>query len=233
MVMLRDGSATPAAWLSSGVGEDAWARPDKWATVRLAGSPVPAAVGYTETPIVVDGDTADWEGVPPLATPEGAPFQFCWDEDGVYGLVSSVDDHIHVNPSEPWTADSIQVFLEKDFARSHDHTANSVDVTLWPDPEAGPGPCGMTVYSHALGQNLWPDIATAWAPTPDGYVIEFRLPAEFLRPARMLPGALIGFAVLLRADGQEPVAIAPQDLGDNSWQHPDEWGAIRLVEQVK
>jgi hypothetical protein len=231
-VMLRDGSSSPVGWLAAGVGDDAWARPDKWARILLTGPPVPVDVGYSETPIIVDGKTADWAGVPPLPTPEGYPFQLSWRDEGIYGLVTSHDDNIQINPTQHWLADGMQMFIEKDFARSHDHTANSVDIALWPNTTAGPGPCGLSVYSHALGQNLWPAIQTAWAPTADGYVMEFHLPADFLKPAVMTPGTLIGFTALLRTTGVEATATAPQDLGPDSYLHPDEWGAIRLVAQV-
>ncbi|KPK61902.1 MAG: hypothetical protein AMK73_07390, partial [Planctomycetes bacterium SM23_32] len=203
--------------------------------------PTPVAVLRAPGEIAVDGNLDEWQGIavlPILATTVSRA-RLCWRDDGLYGAVESFDEQIRPNPAEPWQNDSLQLFVEKNQARSPDHTVHCADVTLWAAPEAGPGPAHVKTYSHVtnvtsegIGSDEASGITCAWAPTAEGYALEFFMPAEWLQPAQMADGTSIGLAAFLRDGSSTPVAEFAAQTGADTWGRPDKWGAIRLVAEV-
>jgi len=188
---------------------------------------VPRATG----PMAVDGELSDWGRVRPLPEPfegkqEGS-FRFCWTERGLYGAVQARDDAIKTDEAEPWKGDCVELFVEKDYARSLDRSANSAQYVITPAPDAGPGPARfMVVYGTNRGKEA--GALAAWRPVPGGYTIEFFIPASMLAPARMAAGTKLGLNFVLNDDGVPVEQFYTDKQKNSAWRCPLRWGAVRL-----
>lgn len=197
---------------------------------RMVPEPAPAAVPYSQAAIVVDGDLSEWDGISTMPLPflkrATSSFRFCWREEGLYGAVVAEDDSIEANPSAPWQADSVELFIDKDFARSPRRTLNAAQYVFSPAPESGPGE-GHIRVAYGADRRRQTEIQCAWAPAPGGYVLEFLIPAEALRPARMRAGCTLGMNFALNDDGT-PVELFYSDKDGDGWQSPITWGAVQF-----
>jgi len=203
--------------------------------------PEPVRVRYGGAPIVVDGNLDEWGGIAPLPLPQlgpnvAGPFLLCWREEGIYGALRATDEDIRPNHEEPWTADGLQLFVETDCARSPEPTSNSMTLTFWPDPEAGPGGARISVYwpatersADGTGKDDETGILCAWSQTPEGYVLEYFMPAAALTPARMESGTRLGLNLLLR-DGSITPTLQLRELGiEDGHLRPNTWGVVELA----
>ncbi len=204
--------------------------------------PEPVQVPHSDSPIVIDGNLDEWAGIVPLPLPQlgpnvTGPFLLCWREEGIYGALRAADQDVRPNHEEPWTSDGLQLFIETDCARSADPTPNSMTLTFWPDPEAGPGGARISVYWPATEQSAGgtgkddeTGISCAWSRTPQGYVLEYFMPAAALAPARMEAGTKLGVNMLLR-DGSITPTLQFREVGINDgYLRPNTWGVIELAQ---
>jgi predicted phosphodiesterase len=198
---------------------------------RIIPSPVPVDIAYARRPVTVDGDLGEWADVRPMPLPfdkrPTSSFRFVWQGDGLYGAVAIQDSHISVNSEAPWTGDAVELFIEKDFARSVEQGANTAQYVLSPAPEAGPGAARVLVAYDPGGADKAP-VACAWRPAPGGYVLEFLIPAARLEPARMEAGCVLGLNFAL-SNGGRPVEQFYSDKDPLGWRSPVTWGAVRLT----
>ncbi len=198
---------------------------------RLYPEPQPVAVPRASRPIVLDGDLSDWDGVAPLPNPfhhaATGPFRFCWTEQGLYGAVEATDADVKGDANAPWSADGVELFVDKAFERSMGPTARTAQYAFSPATDTGPGKAHFVVASGA-NRGKPTDIACAWRPTATGYTLEFFLPAAVLAPARMQAGTVIGLNEALDNDGK-PVRQFHSDKGGEGYRTPVQWGAIRLA----
>ncbi len=223
------------------------------AAARMAGSrpaplerpipePAPVHVLHSDAPIAIDGNLDEWAGIAPLPLPQlgpnvAGPFLLCWREEGIYGALRAADRDIRPNHDEPWTGDGLQLFVETDCARSPEPTSNSMTLTFWPDPEAGPGGARISVYwpatersADGTGKDDETGISCAWSRTPQGYVLEYFIPAAALAPARMESGTRLGLNLLLR-DGSITPTLQLRETGiEDSYLRPNTWGVIELAQ---
>jgi hypothetical protein len=182
--------------------------------------PVPPAPGR----ITVDGDLADWADVKPLPSPfsgkNPGSLRLCWDSSGLFGALTARDTGIRSDPQSPWTGDCLELFIEKDFARSPQRSRAASQYIVAPGAEGGPAV-------------LWPAdlkgrLRAAWKPIKDGYTIEFSIPAALLAPAKMQAGTKMGFNFALSDDGKAiEVFYCSKDFG--GFAIPALWGAVELV----
>jgi len=176
--------------------------------------------------VVVDGDLSEWQDVSPLPLPfhNGVvgPVRLCWSSRGLYGALSATDASVKANPDSPWTADSLELFIDKACARklqSDDGTAQYV---------FSPAPQGQGVLiPHGVNQNRTDAVKCAWLPVEGGYAMEFMIPADFLAPARMEAGSKMGLNFCLNDDGR-PVRQFYSDKRNNGWHTPFGWGIVVL-----
>lgn len=198
---------------------------------KLIPAPQPVTVAHLAQPVALDGDLADWADVAPMPLPfqkaQTSSFRLVWREDGLYGAVEAADDALAVNPAEPWATDTVEIFVEKDAARSLGRTANTAQYALSPAPDTGPGPAHvLTAYGDQGRQS---GIQCTWRPVRGGYVLEFFIPAATLEPAKMAAGSVLGLN-FARSDHGVPVEQFYCDKNPDGWQKPILWGAVRLVE---
>ncbi|MHC4591175.1 MAG: sugar-binding protein [Planctomycetota bacterium] len=208
----------------------------------VARFPEPDAVdiAYAADGISLDGDLSDWADISPLPSPfhkkDTSSFRLCWRQEGLYGAVAIRDDSIKANPMAPHDADCIEVYVETDYARSPTATPNSFTAKFSPAPEQGAGAGHVEVWypgagraaSLGVGADPVSGARCSWAPTPDGYAVEFLFPAALLEPAAMQPGTKLGLNMLINNDGVS-IEYFYNHKDDFYWSKPVTWGAIRLA----
>ena len=161
---VEDGGRTYAADnVEVGISDD---------TLRKAvAAPVPVPIPYSTVKVTVDGDLSEWAGAVPMPRPfdkqQTSSFRFGWREEGLYGAVAAKDNSIKVDPAAPWAADGVDLFIEKDFARSIGRSANSAEYAFSPAPESGPG-AGHVVVAYDRDRSRSVAITCAWRPTAGG-----------------------------------------------------------------
>jgi hypothetical protein len=203
------------------------------------GVPVePVAVRRSAADIQGDGNADDWAGVEALPWTVGGDSvgqaRIAWREDGLYGLVTSVDDYVQGNDDQPWTDDGLQVFIETDNARRRGFSDESRGILLWPTALYGPGGANIQAEDHGgdasrgLGTDDVSGIRCAWGTTASGYAMEFYVPASALGSVELAAGSEIGLCMFLRNGSVTPAASFCADENPDTWQRPDMWGAIRL-----
>jgi hypothetical protein len=203
-------------------------------TLRRA-IPAPEPVGLPQAagPIAVDGAGEDWQGVQavPLPFMEGRPgsLKLCWAPDGIYGLLSAADASVVANSSEPWRADTLELFIDTDWSRAARRTPTSAQYMLSPAPDAGPGRAHVTV-AYGANSGKADEIECEWRPATGGYVMEFLIPAAFLQPAQMAPGSVLGLNFALSDDGSAVEQFYSDKDTYDGWQSPLTWGAVVLEE---
>ncbi len=96
-----------------------------------------------------------------------------------------------------------------------------------PAPESGPGRSPVTVvFDNNRGPDS--DVACAWRPTSDGYVLEFFIPAAALAPAKLQAGTVLGMNFAVRDDRKATERFFCDDTPENR-RSPLQWGAVRLA----
>ena len=105
-------------------------------------APQPVPVPYGDHAITVDGDASDWAGIAPTPMPfqDGAPgsMRLCWREDGVYGVAVVTDADVKGDPRNPWEADGVELFVDRDFSRALIKTKTAAEICLGVAPERAP-----------------------------------------------------------------------------------------------
>jgi predicted phosphodiesterase len=203
-------------------------------TLRKA-VPVPEAVDirYMPRQVNVDGDLSEWAGIKPMPLPfdkkETSSLRFGWREDGLYCAVAVKDATVKADPDAPWgsDADSVDLCIEKDFARSRAMGENASEYVFSPAPESGPGPGHVSVI-YDRNRSRGSGITCAWRPTDRGYALEFFIPAAALQPAKMQAGTVLGMNFIL-SDDRVAVERFFCDKKPENRKSPLRWGAVRLA----
>ncbi len=139
------------------------------------------------------------------------------------------DASVQGNARNPWEADGVELFVDRDYGRALMKTKTAAEICLGVAPQEGAGPAYVVVpYGGARGQAQ--QIRCAWRPTEKGYVLEFCLPAPVLVPAQMQPGTVIGLNFLVDDDGKHAECFYSDNSALDGWRTPVTWGAIVLAE---
>ncbi len=195
---------------------------------RMLPAPEPVEVGRAPGRVVIDADISEWDKIHPLPKKDGSPssFRFSWDANGLYGLALLEDAEIVPDPKAPWRADSVHLFVEKDFKRSlkEEKNPNASIIIFSPGTEGEQGAAAVVCWE--AGKEKKPAISVLWKKTDRGYLMEFHLPADMLAPARMEGGTVMGFNFAHGDNGN----IKECFQSEWEWHSPFCWGAIRLTE---
>lgn len=192
----------------------------------------PVRIPRTPGEMNVDADPGDWAGVAALPAPHAdypdSALRLAWGPDGLYGLAEVSDADIEVDAFAPWNGDCVELFIEKDFARAMDRTENTAQYVFAPDPDAE-GEC-FTVIPYGGSADREDELVCSWRPGENGYILEFRIPAELLAPASMEPGTKMGLNYAFD-NGGVPVEQFYTDKDENeAYRKPSLWGAVILAE---
>jgi hypothetical protein len=198
--------------------------------------PVPAAVSVprASAKITVAGRLDDWQAVPPLELPStGEPsrtLRLAWKDDGLYGLLRVKTDKITVDAENPWQGDSLELGFEMDGQRRLAISPKEPKAaTLFLSPVAGStgGRPAVLVQAGALEAR---NLDARWEKTTDGYLLEFRIPAKALAPARFVSGGTLGFNFVVHGGaGQEVEQFVDGRRFQTVRSTPVFWGKLKFA----
>lgn len=215
------------------------------------------AIPRLEQTVAIDGDDAEWAGVPAIdldararmawgaADPWkgvgdlSARIRFGWRDDGLY-LLAQVADDVHLqakSPEDAWRQDSLQLYVDL-LADGRDRPGSGYDANdeTFSVSAAGGGP-----------GRIWRDYTPEWqigfvkhGPVDAPCVVkrsgnvttyELRLPAKELFPLAMKPGTAFGCALIVNdADGEERTqALVTTPVGTEPHARPELWPAVVLL----
>jgi len=184
--------------------------------------------------ISVDGDPKEWTDVAPLPAPyeglDAGSVRLAWTEEGLFGLVTARDSEVVANPSRPWEADSLELFVEKDAAQQAHRTDNTSQYVFIPNA-ASEKRKGRGFVPYGRDEEIYrpSELCSAWRKTEEGYTLEFRVPARLLYPARMLHGTLLGLNYALNDGGKAVEQFYSDKNSGEGYRVPKTWGLIRLT----
>lgn len=185
--------------------------------------------------VKVDGDASEWADISPLPQ---LPFdkkpgsvKTAWNDTGLYGLLEMEDDDIKMNAEAPWTADSLELFIENDRKRVFSYRKNKYanQIIFSPDTENGEGNARI-YYSYGNAKdNPNHGGQAVWKKTEKGYIIEFFLSRVILDPIKLEAGTVIGFDLKLNNDGKTIERFNAGPDVKSMWSRPVTWGAIQFT----
>lgn len=204
------------------------------------------------TPPTVDGDPADWAGLPTYASPYvvftdnswdgsddlAASWQVTWDDANLYLLVNVADD-IHAQNqtgNQTFRGDSVELQIDADRAGDYGPSLSPDDfqISLSPGDFATIPPSAFRFQGTPDGKML--DAATphgitlAAVSTGNGYVLEAAIPWRDLNltPAA---GLVIGLAVNVNDNDQPGAAVQEMmksSVPNRRFRDPTSWGTLTL-----
>jgi beta-lactamase regulating signal transducer with metallopeptidase domain len=196
-------------------------------------APAPVPVPYSDAPIVLDGDLRDWAGIAPVPLPfmggKAGSVRLCWREEGLYVAVAATDAQVRADADLPWTADCLELFIDRTFERASWQGSHAVQYALspMPGPAGEPGVVSAVVaWGSARGSA---EIAGAWRPTQDGYEMEALIPAAALDPAPMRRGTVMGLNFALDNEGRAVEQFYCDKDTDSAYARPALWGALQFT----
>ncbi len=186
-------------------------------------------------PPQIDGNLADWAGVPvsllnaerayrvPWATPTpldaSATLQAAWDAGNLYFAIRVYDDAIKVDSgAKPWQDDAIEIGLDG----RHDHVRNW---SLDDDRQFTVTALGK-IYESGI---LLTDVPVARTDTANGYILEFAIPKAKLGELGLTAKTLAGLNWTLIDDDDGGNAEAKLEwTGTEASAANASWGQMRL-----
>lgn len=201
---------------------------------------------------VIDGNSAEWSGVPVYSSPHivftadvwdgsddlAASWQMSWDDANLY-LVISVADDVHAQNqtgNQTFRGDSIELQIDADRAGDYGPAISPDDfqISLSPGDFAGIPPSAFLFQGTAGGEmrdaTFAPGIVVAAVPGAAGYTLEAAIPWRDLNltPA---PGLIVGLAVNVN-DNDRPGTAAQEMMKSNApnrrFADPTTWGTLSL-----
>jgi cellulose/xylan binding protein with CBM9 domain len=193
----------------------------------------PVQIPKASGEMTIDGDLSDWAAVGPMPMPfmdmKLSSAHFCWGPAGLYCAVAVTDDMVDTDPDAPWSADGLEIWLQKDGVREDDATEFSAQYAFAPDTESAKGEC-FVVIPYGGEMDLEEDVHCAWKKTETGYIMEILIPVEMLKPAEMKAGTKIGLSFALENDGIAVEQFVSDKDEDAGYRTPSSWGVAVLAE---
>ncbi len=235
--------------------------PDLAPTVTLPGTfatppqPPPAsdvAAPRMAVPPLIDGDAAEWGGLPVYSSPHvvftadswdgsddlAASWQVGWDDANLYLLVNVADD-IHVQNqtgNQTFRGDSVELQIDADRLGDYAPSVSPDDfqINLSPGDFASIPPSAFRFQGTADGAMLDAttphNIIVAARATGTGYVLEAAIPWRDLN-VMPGPGLVIGLAVNIN-DNDRPGTAVQEMMKSNApnrrFGDPTTWGTLTL-----
>lgn len=200
----------------------------------------------------IDGDAADWSGLPVYSSPHlvfsadswdgsddlAASWQVSWDDANLYLLVNVADD-VHVqnqSGNQAFRGDSVELQIDAD--RRGDYgpiiSADDYQINLSPGDFATLPPSAYRFQGTSDGAMLDAtaphSIVVSATPNGAGYVLEAAIPWRDLGLAP-IPGQVIGLAVNVN-DNDRPGSAVQEVMKSNApnrrFGDPTTWGTLTL-----
>jgi hypothetical protein len=191
----------------------------------------PLEVPFSPNPISVDGRLQEWCDVPLVpARSSASPKSNCrlmWTNEGLYGAVEIEDPLVMPYESEPYKADSFELFIETDHAKaaSRDDNRNAFQLVFSPTENLISGPCLVSIPRD------WPKMGLEfvygeWKKTGEGYLIEFVIGKSFFAGKSLASGMKVGIDFAINNQGKL-LQVFHFDKNAEAF-HPAKWGSILL-----
>jgi hypothetical protein len=192
----------------------------------------------------MDGDLSEWpkeSGLPDwmLGSTRGnadAKLWLAWAPEGLYGAVEVKNSKGHVrNPREFWDGDALELFLSTDPAKKN-NAFEKGDHQFWFVPvfEEKRVYAGQWKAKDEIPANIFdiPGVKSMARRTPDGYIMEFLLPAAAFQHYSPRSGEEFGVTATLSVRGpdftREVFWPRKKDLSVRTL--PMSWGRMKLTE---
>jgi hypothetical protein len=204
-----------------------------------------AAVPNLPGTFVLDGRPEKWANIPSLPlnpeyggdrSPQG--MQLGWRADGLYGRFTVIDPNRTMNKThlqDFWQGDTVELWI--DCLNSKERfRARHAGQQFWIWPEGSLDDASLTGGESVVEKKGgWyvprpfhdTEMQRITTRTADGYIMEFRLPAERLLDADFAPGRIIGLnAYVSTKSGTDWYWSAGKTAG--TYAQPDTWGDLLL-----
>jgi hypothetical protein len=208
----------------------------------LAFAAIPCLAGDA----AIDGQAGKWKGVPAVALkPEFGGdrseqlMQLGWRSDGLYARFTVRDPDRRIakaGVNDFWRADTVEVWVDCLNAKEK-FRARHAGQQFWIWPEGSKDDASLTGGESVIEKRGGWYVPRAFhaaelqrhaTRTAEGYVVEFRLPAERMPDADLAPGRIIGFnAYLSTMAGTDWYWSAGKQAG--TYAQPDTWGDLLLA----
>ena len=224
--------------------------PETVATVTLAPDPTAAVAVRLDEPPSIDGELAEWEGVPSTASAyrvfraagwDGtedltAVWRLGWDADHLYVAVD-VEDDVHVQTqmgNQIFRGDSVELQIDTDpAANAASVNAETFQIILSPGDFSGLSPSAFRFQGTGGGRLVdapGHGVRVAAERTTDGYHLEAAIPWQDV-DVRPETGMELGIA--LNANDNDTPGTAVQEVMMSSapgrtLTDPRTWGTLRL-----
>ncbi len=204
-----------------------------------------AAVPNLPGDFVIDGKAEKWAGIAalPLKPEYGGDrslqsMQLGWRADGIYARFTVIDPNHHMDMAQLgnfWRADNVEVWIDCLNAKERFRARHAgQQFWIWPEGSADDASLaggesvvekkGGSFVPHTLHQAELQRMSTR---TADGYILEFRIPAERLVDADFAPGRIIGLNTYISTmSGTDWYWSAGKEAG--TYAQPDTWGDLLL-----
>ena len=192
----------------------------------------PALVPALHEKITVDGDAAKWAAVSSMpttsvATQINGALKLGWRKEGLYGCLQIKDTHIETSIDAPWGHDCVEIWFGTDFdIRLDEMYDTDHQIVLALNPTKHDGPCTVVTAQGTINARA---IKTIGKTTPDGYTIEFFIPAKELLPGKMAAGTKFGFNYSVDDKGKSIEQFYGDKGVNGGFATPSSWGAIELA----
>lgn len=226
--------------------------PGEFATPPQPPPAADVAAPRASTPMTIDGNSAEWVGMPVYSSPHivftadswdgsddlAASWQVSWDDANLYLIVNVADDaHVqNQTGNQAFRGDSIELQIDTNRAGDYGPTLSPDDfqISLSPGDFAGIPPSAFLFQGTAEGEirdATFPhSIVVAAVPNGAGYVVEAAIP---WRDLNLTPtaGLAIGLAVNVN-DNDSPGTAAQEMMKSNApnrrFADPTSWGTLLL-----
>ena len=200
---------------------------------KLVPTPEPVLLAATKADFVIDGNLADWAGVPYLQLPStkasSKDFKLTWRAEGIYGAVSVGQKEIRSDPEKPWDSDGLELYIESDAQRRIRVDTRGTPTRMYLLPPAE-GAGGRLRVRQPYGRPAKEPVQAAWQRTADGYSIEFCIPAKNLGSSGLAANRKMGFHFLVRRAGEIVEQFGDTSVFRSVASTPAYWGLIQLAD---
>lgn len=188
--------------------------------------------------IAIDGDPAEWTGIPTRAISDVSPsgsspsasdlsgtFGLSWNENFLYVLVRVEDDEYDVDGDPAlWKLDGVEVMVDGFNDKQNEYGSDDHQIAVRAD--------GTVI--DADGYSGAADAIAAGMPTASGYVLEIAVAWNFIKGSTPQTGQLYGFNVALNdRDNEEWQSQLQWTYGPQHWRNTSGWGEFALASDAQ
>lgn len=226
--------------------------PAEFAAPPQASTALDAVALRATTPIIIDGNAAEWVGLPVFSSPHivftgdswdgsddlAASWQMAWDDTALYLMVNVADD-IHAQNqlgNQTFRGDSIELQIDADRAGDFGPSLSPDDfqIALSPGDFNNVPPSAFRFQGTSGGSMLDApgphSIMVAATPSETGYLLEAAIPWRDLNISPSA-GLVIGLAVNVNDNDRPGTAVQElmkSSAPDRRFGDPTSWGTLTL-----